>query len=112
MFARVIPGEIKQVAANLIANAIDATQPEGNIEITLKRDGEWMVFIVKDNGTGIHEDHQCLMFEPFYTTKKEEGTGLGVTKGIVEKHHGTIEVESSTAPATHGTAFRITLPLT
>ena len=111
--ACVIPGELKQVVANLIANAIDATDPGGRIQVSVKRGGEGAAITVADNGTGIEEAHRARLFEPFFTTKADVGTGLGlwVTKGIVEKQRGTISVSSSTDLAAHGTAITVTLPL-
>src|SRR6266702_1603006 len=113
IFAYVIPGELKQVVANLIANAVDATEPEGNIHISVKRVDETVSIAVADTGSGIDDAHLTHVFEPFFTTKTDVGTGLGlwVTKGIVDKQGGTITVASSTGPAAHGTTVTVTLPL-
>jgi len=111
--ARVIPGELKQVVANLIANAIDATDPGGRIGVSVKRGEECASITISDTGSGIEEAHRARLFEPFFTTKADVGTGLGlwVTKGIIEKQRGTISVSSSTDLAAHGTAITVTLPL-
>jgi PAS domain S-box-containing protein len=113
IFAYVIPGEIKQVVANLIANALDATEPGGDLHISVKRVGETVAIAVADTGSGINDVHLARVFEPFFTTKTDVGTGLGlwVTKGIVEKQEGTITVASSTGPTDHGTTVTVTLPL-
>jgi signal transduction histidine kinase len=68
--------------------------------------------IVADDGPGIASAHINRIFEPFFTTKKDSGTGLGlwVSKGIVEKHEGRLDVVSSQEAEDHGTAFVMTLP--
>jgi PAS domain S-box-containing protein len=109
--ADVIAGEIKQVVANLISNAIDATPAGGAIHVTVRPGDNRVEILIADTGTGIEESNLPHLFEPFFTTKAEIGTGLGlwVSKGIVEKHHGSIAVESSMA--NRGTTFTVGLPL-
>jgi len=111
--AFLVPGELKQVIANLIANAIDATEPGGTLRIAVKRARGKVEISVADTGSGIEIENLAHVFEPFFTTKSDVGTGLGlwVTKGIVEKQGGTILVASSTAADDHGTTVTITLPL-
>ena len=113
VIAFVVPGELKQVIANLISNAIDATEPGGRLRISVRRAGEKVEISVGDTGSGIEIGHLPHVFEPFFTTKSDVGTGLGlwVTKGIVEKQGGTILVASSTAAKDHGTTITIALPL-
>jgi len=67
---------------------------------------------VLDNGTGILPEVRGNLFAPFYTTKGEAGTGLGlwVTRGIIEKHEGTIHFISTVRPGRSGTAFSVFLP--
>jgi signal transduction histidine kinase len=67
---------------------------------------------VADNGSGISRDNLRQIFEPFYTTKKDTGTGLGlwVSRGIVEKHGGSIRVRSRVDERATGTVFLIFLP--
>jgi signal transduction histidine kinase len=67
---------------------------------------------VADNGSGIPQGNLRQIFEPFYTTKKDTGTGLGlwVSRGIVEKHQGSIRVRSRANGDTTGTVFSIFLP--
>jgi PAS domain S-box-containing protein len=110
--ATVVAGEIRQVIANLLTNALDASSIGGKVSISVKKQGDHAGIEVKDSGHGISEDNRKKLFEPFFTTKHEVGTGLGlwVSKSIVEKHKGTIQVESSTKPSTQGTAFKIELP--
>jgi len=69
---------------------------------------------VADTGSGIPLENRKHLFEPFYTTKKDVGTGLGlwITRGIVEKHGGMIHFRSKTRAGMSGTAFSLFLPLT
>jgi PAS domain S-box-containing protein len=113
LLGSVVPGELKQVVANLVANAVDATPPGGAIRVSVHgRDGSANISVA-DNGTGITPQDLSRLFEPFFTTKEDVGTGLGlwVSKGIVEKHNGRLTVRTSTAPEVHGTTFTATLPL-
>ncbi len=108
VFVTVIAGEIKQVLANLIANAIDATPAGGIVETSVLRSGDHVEIVVSDTGCGISEANRKHLFEPFFTTKADVGTGLGlwVSKGIVEKHGGSILVDNTKE---QGTAFRVRL---
>jgi PAS domain S-box-containing protein len=110
-------GELRQVLANLVGNAIDASPAGGKLRIRICRrgapDGSSGVRIsVCDNGHGIAPDLKARIFEPFFTTKSATGTGLGlwVTKEIIDKHHGRIRVRSRQAPGKSGTVFSIFLP--
>jgi signal transduction histidine kinase len=102
-------GELNQVWANLVDNAIDAA-PGGRVRIDAAADGTHVVVRVIDNGPGIPEDVLGRIFDPFFTTKDVgEGTGLGldIARRIVQRHRGAIDV--STGPA--GTEFRVSLPV-
>jgi len=104
--------ELRQVFNNLISNAIDATDRDGRIELTVEgRDPQEVVVMVRDTGCGIPVEHLETIYEPFFTTKGEKGIGIGlwVVKGIVERLGGRILVETSTTGQT-GTCFTITLP--
>lgn len=107
-----IPGELRQVIANLMSNALDAMEPYGVLGIELRAQRGEAVLSISDTGHGIATSLLGRIFEPFFTTKKEAGTGLGlwVSKGIVEKHHGRLDVMSSQRREDHGTAFVMTLP--
>jgi PAS domain S-box-containing protein len=109
----VVGGEIKQVVANLVANAIDSIEPPGIISVEVRAAEDDAEILISDTGTGISEERRTRLFEPFFTTKKDVGTGLGlwVSKGIVEKHGGGISFESSADAADHGTKFKVRLPL-
>ncbi len=110
--ARVYTGEMLQVISNLLTNALDALPKEGVLCLRLrKRHGE-AHFVIADNGHGIPEKHVNEIFQPFFTTKEDRGTGLGLalSKKIVEHHRGTIRVRSSVRPGKSGTIFKISLP--
>ena len=103
-------GELNQIWANLIDNAIDAAPASGTVEVSATRhDGEVVVRVV-DDGPGVPDDSMERIFEPFYTTKPQgQGTGLGldIVRRLVRQHNGQIEVESRPGR----TEFRVTLPL-
>ena len=95
--------ELRQVFNNLISNAIDATDRNGRIELTVEgRDPQEVVVMVRDTGCGIPVEHLETIYKPFFTTKGEKGTGIGllVVKGIVERLGGRIRVETSTSGQT------------
>jgi signal transduction histidine kinase len=91
-------GELNQAWTNLISNALDAMHDSGILTITTRREGDRAVVIVEDNGAGIPPDIRENLFQPFFTTKAAgQGTGLGleiVHRIIVNRHHGSIDVES------------------
>lgn len=101
-------GELRQVIANLVANAIDVLPAGGALRVTAADSRGSVQLHVSDNGPGIPAENLTRIFEPFFTTKAELGTGLGlwVSRQIVEKHGGSIVVESTPA----GTCFTIRLP--
>jgi two-component system NtrC family sensor kinase len=109
-----VPSQINQVLLNLLVNAAQAI-PEGSKgQITLRSgfDDRNVWVEVQDNGSGMSQDVQSKIFDPFYTTKPQGvGTGLGlsVSLGIIQKHAGTMTVKSQLGV---GTTFRITLPIT
>lgn len=110
--AEVHTGELLQVISNLIVNALDALPAEGVLRLRLrKRQGE-VQFVIADNGHGIPPDQSEAVFQPFFTTKAERGTGLGLalSKRIVERHHGSIRLRSSVRPGKSGSVFKISLP--
>jgi len=107
-----LPGELRQVFTNLIANAVDALGDGGHLTLTISGADSAFRVCVADDGPGIAPEHLEKVFAPFFTTKGEKGTGVGlwVTRGIVEDMGGQIEVSSSTRPGRSGTSFTITLP--
>jgi PAS domain S-box-containing protein len=110
------PGELRQVFTNLITNAGDAAGPGGRVQVLLEasptesRPGAMVT--ISDSGHGIPPELQTKLFQPFFTTKGEQGTGLGlwVSRGIVEKHGGTIELSNSSDAAFPGAIVRVYLP--
>lgn len=106
------PGQLNQVFMNLLTNSIHALNNQGVIHIITKKTDELTVEIrIKDTGEGIKKEALKRIFEPFFTTKdigKGTGLGLSISYGIIEKHKGTIRVESEEGK---GTEFIITLPL-
>jgi len=115
-----VPGEIRQLIANLLSNSIDAVGSAGRIRVRVSAARRWngdgasgLRVTVADSGPGIPPPLRSQLFEPFFTTKREVGTGLGlwVCKSIVEKHHGSIRVKSCTTPGKSGTVFSVFLPL-
>jgi PAS domain S-box-containing protein len=107
-----VAGELRQVVANLLSNALDAMEPYGVLAIELRTHREEVRLSISDTGHGMAKPVLDHIFEPFFTTKKDVGTGLGlwVSKGIVEKHQGRLDVASSQEAEDHGTAFVMTLP--
>src|SRR5256886_270665 len=102
--------ELREVVLNLIFNAVDAMPQGGTIEIGTRNDGLNAGFWVADTGSGMPPEVIPRIFEPFYSTKGERGTGLGLSAshGIIENHGGHINVIS--APG-KGTRFEVILPL-
>lgn len=105
-------GEIRQVIANLLVNAIDAVSTDGHIEVRVSSDAGGVCTTISDDGPGIPASHRARLFEPFFTTKADKGTGLGlwVVQEIVTRHGGDIRLDSSTDSQRHGTKFAIFLP--
>jgi signal transduction histidine kinase len=112
-------GEIRQVIANLVQNALDAMPHGGVLHLRIapvawhdRLETPGMRVVVADSGSGIPVGIRGTLFEPFVTTKGATGTGLGlwVSKEIVEKHDGEMTFRSSIDPAHHGTVFSVFLP--
>jgi signal transduction histidine kinase len=103
------PYQLRQVLINLLTNAIHATEPKGKITITSEGTKDGMALTIKDTGCGIPKENLDRIFEPFFSTKAPgEGTGLGlfVSRGIIEKLGGTLEVDSQLG---RGSSFHIRL---
>ncbi len=101
--------QIKQVFINIINNAIHAMEHEGILEIRASFTQEHVRVAFKDNGPGIKEGDILRVFEPFFSTKSEKGTGIGlsVSYKIIKEHNGSIEVESTPG---EGATFTVVLP--
>jgi signal transduction histidine kinase len=103
-------GELNQVWANLIDNALDAVDQAGRVELKAYRKNDSVVVRVIDNGPGIPAEIRDRIFDPFFTTKPiGEGTGLGldIVRRLVQRHNGQVELESQPGL----TEFRVTLPI-
>ena len=119
-------GELRQVFANLVSNAIDASSDGGRLVVRARRSRNWkdqaqtgVRFVVADTGSGMDPAVLERVFEAFFTTKEVTGTGLGlwVSHEIIVKHRGLVHVRSRTAvhgaaaqPSTAGTVFQLFFP--
>jgi PAS domain S-box-containing protein len=111
-------GEIRQVLANLVRNAIEAMPNGGVLRIRVKPVTDWRTGVpgvritVADTGSGMSRDTRRRIYDPFFTTKGTLGTGLGlwVSAGILTKHQGSMHVRSSVLPGASGTAFTLIFP--
>ncbi len=116
---RGFPGELRQVFSNLVGNAIEATSTGGHLLLRTRESSmasdpsrKGVRITVLDSGSGIPRGVRKNLFAPFYTTKGEKGTGLGlwISRGIIEKHEGTIHLTSTSRNGRSGTAFSVFLP--
>lgn len=104
-------GAVNQVFMNLISNATQAIEGKGKVRIKTWKEGNTAYVSVSDNGKGMNETIKAKIFEPFFTTKdvgKGTGLGLSISHGIIEKHNGTIRVESQLGK---GTSFIVGFPI-
>ncbi len=113
-----LPGEMRQVLANLVGNAIQAIGKNGKIRLHAYASREWRLgqcglrVTIADNGPGIPSEIRGNIFDPFFTTKGEGGTGLGlwITSGIVENNNGILRFRTVTRAGRSGTCFSIFFP--
>ncbi|MGA2252540.1 two-component system sensor histidine kinase NtrB [Terracidiphilus sp.] len=115
-------GEIVQVVTNLLLNALDATSAHGQVILHLYPAPRWLCEVhrasrgyclsIADSGSGIAAQDRARVYQPFFTTKGERGTGLGlwVSAGIVNRVGGSIRVWSTCRPGRSGTCFSVFLP--
>ena len=114
-------GEVRQVIANMVSNAIDATSGGGRLVVCARRSRDWrdsgrtgVRFTVADTGSGMDPEAQLHLFEAFFTTKGITGTGLGlwVSAEIIQKHQGRVRVRSRSAASgrSTGTVFQMFFP--
>jgi CheY-like chemotaxis protein/anti-sigma regulatory factor (Ser/Thr protein kinase) len=101
---------LREMLTNLIFNAVDALPEGGTITLRTQSDGERIILTVLDNGTGMTEEVRRRCLEPFFSTKGDRGTGLGLSMcfGIIQRHQGTLDVQS--APG-QGTSFVMSFPV-
>ena len=112
VFAIVNEQEMKQVALNLITNALGSVEENGTVTIELNRKGPSAILSVTDDGCGMDEEVQKHLWEPFFTRRRDgQGTGLGlsITYQIIEEHGGRITAQSD-GPG-KGSKFTVSLPL-
>jgi two-component system sensor histidine kinase HydH len=110
LLATVDGPRLRQVFANVVTNALEATdrRPDGRVEVSLSHRESGAVVEVRDNGVGMDAEHRDKIFLPFFTTKPT-GTGLGmaIVKKIMDLHGGEIEIDSAQG---RGTTVRLVLP--
>jgi len=101
---------LREMLTNLIFNAVDAMPRGGTITIRTRRDKDHVVLDVIDTGTGMTDEVRRRCLEPFFTTKGQRGTGLGLSMvyGILQRHQSTLEIETEVGK---GTTFVIRLPV-
>lgn len=112
------PGEIRQLLANFVGNALDAMPKGGRLRIRVRPSIDWrsggkaVRVTIADNGHGMNAETRQHVYDPFFTTKEITGTGLGlwVSAGIADKHRGSISVRSSNKPGASGTVFSVIFP--
>ncbi|MFO7831851.1 MAG: ATP-binding protein [Desulfuromonadaceae bacterium] len=104
------PNQVEQVFMNMFLNAAHAIPEGGEIGIDTWQDSDKIMIAISDSGSGISPENMAKIFDPFFSTKDQQGTGLGlsVSYGIIKNHGGTIGVESTEGV---GTRFLISLPL-
>jgi two-component system NtrC family sensor kinase len=116
---RALAGPLRQVFTNLIVNALEATPNGGDLTVHLHEGRDWTQpelrgfrVVIADNGSGIPEHEREKVFEAFFTTKGEQGSGLGlwISRGIILRHGGTIRLRSSQRSGKSGTVFSVFLP--
>jgi len=103
--------QLNQVFMNLLVNAAQAMEKQGEIRISTRADNGYVEISIADNGKGIPEENLSRIFDPFFTTKdvgKGTGLGLNMAYNIIKKHQGTIDVESMIGK---GTTFTIRIPV-
>jgi len=102
--------DLREALTNLIFNAVDAMPQGGTITVRTRLDNSRVILEVADTGTGMSEDVRTRCLEPFFTTKGERGTGLGLSMvyGIFQRHQGTIDIQSTLGT---GTTFILSLPI-
>ncbi|MGC8915402.1 MAG: sensor histidine kinase [Thermoanaerobaculum sp.] len=106
------PGQVQQAILALVVNAVEAMPGGGSLVMRTHAHNSHVSLVVKDTGVGMDEEVKAHIFEPFFTTKQDTGgkslgLGLAVVYGIVQRHRGTINVESEPG---QGATFTVTLP--
>ena len=102
--------QLREVFANVLMNAVDAMPRGGTLRFSGSHTGKWVLINIADTGEGMPEEIRRRCFEPFFSTKGDSGTGLGLSMahGIIDRHGGSISVESKQGK---GTSVSIRMPL-
>ena len=106
--------DLRQILTNLVSNACDALSPSGGvIEVEIAREANVAAISIRDNGSGISPENAARVFDPFFTTKEDTGTGIGlwVTRDLVEKNGGRIQLVTDQLPRGFRTQFRMEFAL-
>ena len=105
-----IEDQIKQVLLNILQNSIDSISGGGKIILNIAHTSKEIILEIQDTGSGISMNDQKSIFDPFFSTKGKEGTGLGlsVSYGIIKKHGGEISIDSE---LNIGSTVTLVLPL-
>jgi two-component system CheB/CheR fusion protein len=115
-----LAGDLRQIFANIISNAVDAMRWGGSLTMRVSPSLDWrnqeqpgIRTTIADSGTGMNAETLGKIYEPFFTTKNETGTGLGmwVSAQLVQRLQGDLRITSTTRPGRSGTSFSLFLPL-
>lgn len=110
VMARALAGEVREALLNLIQNALDAMRGGGTLGVTVRRDRASAIVEVHDSGHGMSPEVRERAFEPFFSTKGANGSGLGLAEvyGVVKRHNGRVEIDSEVG---RGTTVRLRFPV-
>ncbi|MBC7842238.1 MAG: PAS domain-containing protein [Gemmatimonadaceae bacterium] len=110
VMARAVAGEVREALLNLIQNALDAMKGGGTLGVTVRRDRSSAIVEVHDTGHGMSSEVRERAFEPFFSTKGPNGSGLGLAEvyGVMKRHNGRIEIESEVG---RGSTVRLVFPV-
>jgi signal transduction histidine kinase len=110
VMARAVAGEVREALLNLIQNALDAMKGGGTLGVTVRRDRTSAIVEVHDTGHGMSPEVRERAFEPFFSTKGPNGSGLGLAEvyGVIKRHNGRVEIESEVG---RGTTVRLVFPV-
>lgn len=110
VMARAVAGEVREALLNLIQNALDAMKGGGTLGVTVRRDRSSAIVEVHDTGHGMSDEVRERAFEPFFSTKGPNGSGLGLAEvyGVIKRHNGRVEIESEVG---RGTTVRLVFPV-
>src|SRR5207253_1460780 len=102
--------ELREVLVNMVFNAVDAMPQGGRLMLSAEEVNNSIEIAISDTGIGMNPEIRSRVFDPFFTTKGKAGMGLGlaVCYGIIQRHEGSIEIDSEVG---QGTTFRIRLPI-